>query len=92
MFWDCFCWDKKGPCHIWTKETAAERKKTDKELKELNIAFEPELKMLWEIETGVRCINLRQLPPGKRSQWKLTKANGKLVREGRTGGIDWYRY
>ena len=27
MFWGCFSYDKKGPCHIWQPETAVERKK-----------------------------------------------------------------
>ena len=45
MFWGCFCWDKKGPCHIWTKETSIERKEAEKELEKLNIALEPALKM-----------------------------------------------
>ncbi len=45
MFWGCFCWDKKGSCHIWTKETSTERKEADKELEQLNIALEPALKV-----------------------------------------------
>ena len=88
MFWGCFNWDKKGPCHIWTTETAAERKEADKELEELNITLEPELKMLWKLENDVRRINLRRRPPGKKSQWRFTKVNNKLVRESKTGGID----
>ena len=74
------------------KETAVERKKTNKELEELNIVLEPELKMLWEIETDVRRINLRRLLSRKRPQWTLTKVNNKLVQENKTEGIDWYRY
>ena len=46
MFWDYFNWDKKGSCHIWTTETVAKRKEADKELEELNIVLESELKML----------------------------------------------
>jgi hypothetical protein len=30
--------------------------------------------------------------PGKRPEWKFTKKTGKLVREAKKGGIDWYRY
>jgi hypothetical protein len=26
MFWGCFSYNKKGPCHIWQEETAAEKK------------------------------------------------------------------
>ena len=86
MFWGCFSWDRKGPCHVWTKETIAERKAADKELEELNISLKPELKMSWEISNGV------SRPPGRRPQWRFNKANGKLVREGKSGGIDWFRY
>lgn len=92
MFWGCFSWDKKGSCHIWTKETAQERKKADEELVELNKALEPMLKMEWELSTKMRRMNLRRRPAGKKPQWKFTKKNGKLVREGKAGGIDWYRY
>lgn len=27
MFWECFSWDYKGPCHCWKKETAKEKKR-----------------------------------------------------------------
>ena len=79
MFWGCFSWDKKGPCHIQTKETIAERKTADKELKELNISLKSELKMSWELSNGASRMNLRRRPPGRRPQWRFNKANGKLV-------------
>lgn len=41
---------------------------------------------------GVRRIGLRRSPPGKKPQWRFTKANGKLIRDSKAGGIDWYRY
>ena len=68
MFWGCFSWDRKGPCHIWTAETAAERKQADEELADLNETFREELQMSWEISTGVRRLNLRQRPPGRKPQ------------------------
>lgn len=52
MFWGCLSWDKKGPCHIWTTETAQERKQADKEFAELNNALHERLKMEWELQTG----------------------------------------
>jgi hypothetical protein len=39
----------------------------------------------------MRRMGLRNLP-GKRPEWKFTKKTGKLVREAKKGGIDWYRY
>jgi transposase len=91
MFWGCFSWDKKGPCYIWTKETAQQRQEAEKELTDLNIALEPELKAKWELANEMRRLNLRQRPPGRKAQWRFTKKNGKLVRESKAGGIDWYR-
>ena len=32
MFWGCFSYDYKGPCHVWTKETATEKKKRKRTL------------------------------------------------------------
>ena len=29
MFWGCYSYDRKGPCHIWTPETAQEKKLAD---------------------------------------------------------------
>ena len=92
MFWGCFSWDKKGPCHIWTTETAHERKEADKELIQLNEALEPALKAEWEISTAMRRMDLRRRPPSTKPRWRFTKKNGKLVREAKKGGIDWYRY
>jgi len=43
MFWGCFSWDKKGPCHIWTKETAQEKKQSEEELEEINEALKEHL-------------------------------------------------
>jgi len=30
MFWACFSWHGKGPCHIWDEETEAEKKEAKK--------------------------------------------------------------
>jgi hypothetical protein len=32
MFWGCFSYDKKGPCHIWKPETKTERAAAQKEI------------------------------------------------------------
>jgi hypothetical protein len=37
-------------------------------------------------------VNLRRQVPGRKPVWKFTKKTGKLVREAKSGGIDWYRY
>ena len=90
MFWGCFSYDFKGPCHIWVPETLKEQKEAAEVLDKLNKEIEPKLKEDWELTTGVRRMGLRNLG-GPKPKWRLTKKNGKLVREGK-GGIDWYRY
>jgi hypothetical protein len=92
MFWGCFTWDQKGPYHIWTKKTAEERTASEKELMKLNKTFEFHLRAEWEISTATRRINLRRRPGGRKPTWRFTEKNGKLVRDSKTGGIDWFRY
>jgi transposase len=91
MFWGCFSYDKKGPCHCWCPETALEKRQSEQEIEALNQELEPILREQWELETGVRRMNLRRQPAGKKPVWKFNKQNGKLSR-GSKGGIDWYRY
>jgi hypothetical protein len=44
MFWDCFSYDKKGPCHIWRPETAQEKKQAEKVIEKVNKELEPTLR------------------------------------------------
>ena len=91
MFWGCFTYDRKGPFHIWQKETSAEKKASIAYIDALNEALEPKLKAEWELNTAVERMGLRN-KAGKKPQWKWDKAHGKIVRDGKKGGIDWYRY
>ena len=90
LFWGCFSYDSKGPCHIWTPETAAERTIATKDIEELNHGLEDEKRSEWELELALR----RQLCPRTRKnpQWHFTERTGKLVRKSKGGGVDWYRY
>jgi hypothetical protein len=36
MFWGCFSYDKKGPCHIYMPETAQDKRLTEKKIEKLN--------------------------------------------------------
>jgi transposase len=90
MFWGCFSYDYKGPCHVWKPETAQEKKDAAIKINALNIALEPEMREQWELTTSMRRIGLRN-KPGKAPQWRWTEKNGKLTRRG-GGGIDWWRY
>jgi transposase len=90
MFWGCFSYDMKGPCHIWKPETAQEKKKADEHIQEMNEALEPILRAEWELQNGMRRLGLRN-KPGKKPIWRFTKKRGKLIRE-KGDGIDWYCY
>ncbi len=91
MFWGCFTYDRKGPCHIWEPETAQEKKAAEEELTLLNKLREPEYRQRWELENGIQPMGLRN-KPGRKPQWQWSKKTGKLVRDAKGGGIDWYRY
>lgn len=41
MFWGCFTWDKKGPCHIWKAETAKEKRIAKAKIDQMNKEKEP---------------------------------------------------
>jgi len=91
MFWGCFSWYQKGPCHIWRVETAAEKRESELDIQQLNDLYEQEKKDEWELTQGLTRLSLRPRKGGRKPQWRFTKATGKLVRQGK-GGIDWYRY
>lgn len=90
MFWGCFSYDKKGPCHIYTPETKKEKEAAQEQIDALNEELEPIKKAEWELNTGLARLGLRNRP-GKKPVWKWNKKNGKLVRDGK-GGIDWWQY
>ncbi|KAJ0130726.1 Uncharacterized protein HZ326_26184 [Fusarium oxysporum f. sp. albedinis] len=89
MFWGCFSYDKKGPFHCWSPETSKEKKEAEEAIQAMNAELEPVMKEKWELENGMRRLGLRNLP-GKKPEWSWKKATGKLMREGKNGGIDWW--
>jgi hypothetical protein len=50
MFWGAFSYDKKGPCHIWEKETAEEKRERKADLEARNSLIEKANKKKWEKE------------------------------------------
>ena len=95
MFWGCFSYNFKGPCHIWQKETVQERKDSEKAIHLMNKQREPEAKAAWEVQSGLRRIRLDRpgKTPGIQPKWKYTKERGLLSRDPKgKGGIDWWRY
>lgn len=91
MFWGCFTYDKKGPCHCWIPETKQEKRDAEIEINMMNEELEPILREEWELANGMRRMSLRNLP-GTKPQWRWNQKNGKLSRQAGGGGIDWYRY
>jgi transposase len=85
MFWGCFSYDMKGPCHCWLPETKQEKEKATKDIEKWNVQTQ------WELENGMGRLSLRNLP-GKKPKWRWNQKNGKLARGSQNGGIDWYRY
>lgn len=91
MFWACFTYDRKGPCHCWLPETTIEKREAEAAIAALNKELEPILRQQWELDNGMRRLNLRQLP-GKKPTWRWNQKTGKLSRGKNRGGIDWWRY
>ncbi|KAJ5723611.1 hypothetical protein N7488_001646 [Penicillium malachiteum] len=91
MFWGCFLYNFKGPCHCWKLETAREKKESIEMIEAWNSELEPIMREKWELETGMRRVGLRN-QPGKAPKWKWIEKNGKLSRTKSRGGIDWFRY
>jgi hypothetical protein len=66
MFWGCFTYDKKGPCHVWKPETDKEKKDSIKWLEAKNQELEPIKRMKWELENGMRRLRITRQIPGKK--------------------------
>ena len=50
MFWGSFSYDKKGPCHVWEKETPQEKRDRKADLDARNSLIEKANKQKWEKE------------------------------------------
>lgn len=90
MFWGCFTYDEKGPCHIYLPETAAEKKKAEEEISVLNAELEPALREQWELITRMGRLGLHN-KRGRQPTWRFNAKNGKISRR-KGSGVDWYRY
>lgn len=90
IFWGCFSYDRKGPCHIYQTPTAAQTKKAVNELEIVNREREKQAQEEWELNSALARLQLRPRR-GRKPTFKFTPKNGKLVRNSK-GGVDWYRY
>jgi hypothetical protein len=94
MFWACFSYDQKGPCHVWRAETPSERRQAEAELEALNAQNEPLIRAKWEADEAVRYAAAceKNSRTARRRKWIWCEKRGKLVRKAGHGGVDWYRY
>jgi hypothetical protein len=92
MFWGCFSYDEKGPCHIWEEETAKERKEAKEYMDKENEKNELGKREEWELETALRRVRIARNMGGAKPRWRWCAKTGKLERTASRGGIDWYRY
>jgi transposase len=96
IFWGSFTYDKKGPCHIWEKETPQEKRDRKADLDARNSLIEKSNKQRWEKEQKKwlrEWIKAYGRRPGRvRKVWVHNEKTGAfMVKTGR-GGINWYRY
>jgi transposase len=92
MFWGCFSYDKKGPFHIWKKETATQKRAAEADLRARNERIETRNREIWELETALRRVHITRNQRGRRPVWRHTEETGAYIRKKGRGGIDWYRY
>ena len=92
IWWSCFTWDIKEPYHIWEKETVAERKAIEVDLKARNAERYESDKAKWELEYAMQRIHITRNQPGPRTTFKHNEDTGAYIVKERQGGINWYRY
>ena len=69
IFWGCFSYDRKGPCHCYIPETAQDKRNAQRIIDEINNKIEPILRTEWELKTGMNRMSLCNLK-GSKLQWK----------------------
>jgi hypothetical protein len=75
MFWGCFTYDYKGPCHIYYPETEAQKETNQKEIEKINKEeIEAKCRMtfnLQEREKERKWDEKGQKWPAKRASWDV---------------------
>ncbi len=92
MFQGCFTYNKKGPCHIWKDETAAEKKEAIEFIQKQNEEHEAKHKAKWELNTAIARIGIQRNRGSRKLVWKHTTKNRAMTQSGQKGGIDQWRY
>ncbi len=89
MFWACYTSEIKGPCFMFSKATAPERKEAQKDLDNRNTWYHVQQQIIKEQFEAEQ----RKKPLSRRLK-RVPKPNGVLSERNKNtkGGIDWYRY
>jgi hypothetical protein len=96
MFWGSFTYDKKGPCHVWEKETPQEKRDRKANLDARNKKNEKAHKAKWQkdyhkwVKEWTKAHGRR--PGGQKRVWVHNEKTGAFVVKNGRGGINWYRY
>jgi hypothetical protein len=92
MFWGSFSYNKKGPCHVWEKETIEEKKERKANLDARNKKNEKRDKRKWEKEQREWIKEWTKAHGRKsgrvRKVWKYNEAIGAFVVKNGRGGIN----
>lgn len=97
MFWGCFSYDFKGPCHVYHPETTDKKIKYKKIMDDHNIAQMPAIQEEWDrlqVADAMKQKALSRKKPGKPALFKFFVKNHPQImkREKGKGGIDQVRY
>jgi hypothetical protein len=97
MFWGCFSYDFKGPCHVYLKETAAQTQHYQKIIDDHNALQLPIILMQWRAKEALKLLkwsDFKRKPPGKPAVFENFRKHHYLtmLREKGKGGIDHIRY
>jgi hypothetical protein len=96
MFWACFTYDYKGPCHIYYPETEEQKKDNEDKIEKLNKdEIEEEAQAAFdkqEREKERKWDDKGQKWPKKRASWEAYWKNNQFKKGKLRGGVDNIRY
>jgi hypothetical protein len=95
MFWGCFSYYYKGPCHIYHAETAEEKLEYAQIIKMDNAMLQPQIWEEWkqlEAADAMKWMQKGRRKPERSATWEAYWKRYKKQREKGKGGIDFIRY
>jgi hypothetical protein len=90
MFWGCFTYDFKGPCHIYYRKTAEQKEHYEEQINTLNEGeVEAECRLAFDKQEKEKWTRQGKNFPTKRASWEVYWKNHKQKRDKRLrGGVD----